>query len=65
MRQKELYNELTEEKKTEIKSLNNSVDRDKDKLIYKYKGNTSNVDFREYYGAIDHINKVKDRSRDI
>ena len=61
MRQKELYNELTEEKKTEIKSLNNSVDRDKD----KYKGNTSNVDFREYYGAIDHINKVKDRSRDI
>ena len=60
LRQKELYNELTEEKKTEIKYLDNSVDRYKDKLIYKYKGNTSDVDFSEYYGAIDLINKVKD-----
>ena len=60
LRQKELYNELTEEKKTEIENLDNSVDRDKDKLIYKYKGNTSDVDFSEYYGAIDLINKTKD-----
>ena len=60
LRQKELYNELTEEKKTEIKNLDNSVDRDKNKLIYKYKGNTSDVDFSEYYGAIDLINKIKD-----
>ena len=60
LRQKELYNELTEEKKTEIKYLDNSVDRYKDKLIYKYKGNTSDVDFSEYYGAIDLISKVKD-----
>ena len=58
LRQKELYNELTEEKKTEIKNLDNSVD--KDKLIYKYKGNISDVDFSEYYGAIDLINKIKD-----
>ena len=58
--QKELYNGLTEEKKTEIKNLDNSVDRNKDKLIYKYKGNTSDVDFSEYYGAIDLINKIKD-----
>ena len=49
---------MTEEKKTEIKNLDNSVDRDK--LIYKYKGNTSDVDFSEYYGAIDLINKIKD-----
>ena len=33
LRQKELYNELTEEKKTEIKNLDNSLGRDKDKLI--------------------------------
>ena len=36
LRQKELYNKLTEEKKTEIKNLDNRVYRDKDKLIYKY-----------------------------
>ena len=58
LKEKEIYNELTEEKKTEIKNLNNSVDRDK--LIYNYKGDTSGVDFNEYYGAIDLINKVKD-----
>ena len=45
---------------TEIKNLDNSVDRDKDKLIYRYKGNTSDVHFREYYDAIDFINKIKD-----
>ena len=60
MTQKELYNELTEEKKTEMKNLDNSVDRDKDKLIYKYRGNTSDVDFSKYYGTIDLINKIKD-----
>ena len=37
-----------------------SVDRDRDKLIYKYKGNTSDVNFVEYFGAIDLINKTKD-----
>ena len=60
MRQKEIYNELTEEKKTEIKNLNKSVDRDKDKLIYKYKVNTSDVNFDEYIAATDLINKIKD-----
>ena len=58
MRQKEIHNELTEEMKTEIKNLDRTVDRDK--LIYRYKGNTSDVDFSEYYGAIDLINKIKD-----
>ena len=58
LKQNKIYNELTEEKKTEIKKLDNSVDRDK--LIYNYKGNTSAVDFSEYYGAIDLANKIKD-----
>ena len=57
MRQKK-YNELTEEKKTEIEKLDKSVDRSK--LIYKYKDNTSDVNFNEYIGAPDLINKVKD-----
>ena len=49
---------MAEEKKTEIKNLYNSVDRDKS--IYSYMGNTSDVDFSEYYGAIDLIYKIKD-----
>ena len=60
MRQKELYSELTEEKKTDIKNLDKSVHIHKDKLIYKYKGNTSDADFSKYYGTIDLINKIKD-----
>ena len=60
LRQKELYNEITEEMKTEIKNSEKSVDRDLDKLICKYKGNTSDVNFVEYFGAIDLINKIKD-----
>ena len=60
LRQKESCNELTEEKKTEAKNLDDSVDRNRDKLIYKCKGNTSDVDFSKYYGAIDLINKMKD-----
>ena len=55
-----MYNYLTEEKKTEIENLDKSVDRDRDKLIYKYKGNTSNINFGEYFGANDLINKIKD-----
>ena len=58
MRQKEIYNELTEEKKTEIKSLDESVARGR--LICKYKGNNSDVEFNEYIGAIGLINKIKD-----
>ena len=58
-RQKEIYNELTEEKKTETENLDKSVDRDKDMLIYKYNVNTSNVDFNKYIGAIDLINEIK------
>ena len=60
LRQKEIYNELTEEKKTEIENLDKSVDRDKDKLICKYKGNTFDVNFNEYIGATHLINKIKD-----
>ena len=58
LRQKEIYNELIEEKKAKIKRLDNSVDRSK--LIYKYKGNTSDNNFVEYFGVIDLINKMKD-----
>ena len=49
LEQKEIYNKLGKEKKDEIDKLDKTVDRKE--LIYKYKGNTSDADFREYYGA--------------
>ena len=48
---------MTEQKKDEIEKLDKTVNRKE--LLYKYKGNTSDVDFSEYYGAIDLINKIK------
>ena len=57
LRQREIYNELTEEKENEIEELDKTVNRKE--LLYKYKGNTSDVDFSEYYGANDLINKIK------
>ena len=57
LKQKEIYNELTEEKKDEIEKLDKTVNRKE--LFYKYKGNTSDVNFSEYYGAIDLIYKIK------
>ena len=48
---------MTEEKKDEIEKLDKTVNRKK--LLYKYKGNISDVIFSEYYGAIDFIKKIK------
>ena len=45
-------------KRNETEELDKAVNRKE--LLYKYKGNTSDVDFSEYYGAIDLINKIKD-----
>ena len=56
LRQKEIYNELTEEKKNEIEKLDKMVNRKK--LLYTYKGNTADVDFSNFNGAIDTINKI-------
>ena len=57
LKQKEIYNELTEEKKDEIEKLDKVENRKE--LLYKYKDNSSDVDFSEYYGAVDLINKMK------
>ena len=56
LRQKEIYNELTEEKNNEIEKLDKMVNRKE--LLYKYKGNTADVDFSNFSGAIDTINKI-------
>ena len=46
LKQKEIYNELTKEKEDKIEKLDKTVNREE--LVYKYKGNTSDVDFREH-----------------
>ena len=56
LRQKEIYNELTEEKKNEIEKLDEMVNRKK--LLNEYKVNTADVDFISFNGAIDTINKI-------
>ena len=61
LRQKEIYNEVTEEKKNEIEKLYRTVNRKE--LIYKYRGNTADADFSNFNGAIDTINKIA--SKDI
>ena len=59
LKQKEIYNELTEEKKDEIEKLDKTVNRKE--LLYKYTSNISDVDFSEY-GVIDLISKIKSRN---
>ena len=58
LKQKEMHNELSQEKKDEIDKFDETVKRKE--LIYKYKGNTSDADFREYYGANNLMDKIKD-----
>ena len=49
---------MTKEKKDEIEKLDKTVDRQK--LLYRCKGNTSDVDFSGYFSTNDLINKIKD-----
>ena len=56
LRQKEIYNEVTEKKKNEIEKLYRTVNRKE--LLYKYRGNTADADFSNFNGAIDTINKI-------
>ena len=56
LRQREIHNELTEEKKNEIEKLDKMVNRKE--FLYKYNGNTADDDFSNFNGAIDTINKM-------
>ena len=54
---------MTEEKADEIQKIDKTVNRKE--LLYKYKGNTSDVDFSEYFSAIELINKIKNGDVDL
>ena len=58
LKEKEIYNKLTEESFEKINSLEKKVDTNK--LVFKYKGNTLNEDFSKFDNTLDLINKIRD-----
>ena len=59
LKEKEIYDKLTEEIFEKINNLEKKVDIDK--LAFKYKGNTSDEDLSKFDDALDLINKIRGR----
>ena len=57
LREKNIYNKLTEESFENINNPDKKVDTDK--LVLKYKGNTPDEDFSEFDNAFALINKLR------
>ena len=55
LKDKEIYNKLTEESFDKIDNLDKNVDTNK--LLFEYKGNTADEDFSKSDNAFDLINK--------
>ena len=58
LKEKEIYNKLTEESFEKINNLYKKVDIDK--LVFKYKGNNLDDDFSKFDNALDLISKIRD-----
>ena len=62
-KQKQIFNELADERREKI------IDSDKkvnsNDLIYRYKGNTADVDFNEFDNALDIIDKIRNGKIDL
>ena len=58
LKEKEIYNKLTEESFEKINNLDKKVDPDK--LVFKYKGKTADADFKEFDNVLSLTNKIKD-----
>ena len=56
-KQKEIFNELVDERLEEITDLDEKVNSDN--LIYRYKGRTADAKFDKFDNALDIINKIK------
>ena len=56
-KQKEIFNELADKRLNEITKLDEKVNRDD--LIYRHKGRTTDEKFNEYDNALDLIDKIK------
>ena len=62
-KQKEIFNELVDERLEKITDLDKKVNSDD--LIYRYKGNTADVKFNEFDNAFDIIDKIQDGKIDL
>ena len=62
-KQKEIFNELVDERLEKITDLDKKVNSDD--LIYRYKGNTPDLNFDEFDNAFDIIDKVRDGKIDL
>ena len=62
-KQKEIFNELVDERREKITDLDKKVNSDD--LIYRYKGNTPDLNFDEFDNAFDIIDKVRDGKIDL
>ena len=58
LKEKELYNKLTEESFEKITNLDKKVDNNK--LVSRYKGKTTDADFSKFDNAFSLINKIRD-----
>ena len=62
-KQKEIFNELVDERLEKINNLNRKVNNND--LIYRYKGDTADVKFNEFDNAFDIIDKIRDGKIDL
>ena len=58
LKEKEIYNKLTEEIFDKINNLDKMVGTNK--LVFKYKSNTADEDFSTFDNALGLINKIRD-----
>ena len=58
LKEKEIYNTLTEESSEKINNLDKKANN---KLLFKYKGNTSDENFSGFDNAFELISKIRDR----
>ena len=57
-KQKEIFNELVDERLKEITELDKKFNYDD--LIYKYKSNTKDVEFNQFGNTFSLLNKIRD-----
>ena len=62
-KQKEIFNELADERREKIIYLDKKVNSDD--LIYRYKGNTADVNFDEFYNALDTTDTIKNGEKSL
>ena len=60
---KEIFNELVDERLEKITDLDKKVNIDD--LIYRYKGNTADLKFNDFDNALDIIDKIRDGKIDL